>query len=54
MTVALIDNSVLSEYRTRNHVAVAIQKIEFLESILKKFQIRIDHAFGRKIGSHFW
>lgn len=44
MTVALIDNSVLSEYRTCNHVAVATQKIEFLESILKKFQISIDHA----------
>lgn len=44
MTVALIDNSILSEYRTCNHVAVDSQKIEFLESILKKFQIRIDRA----------
>lgn len=44
MTVALIDNSILSEYRTCNHVAVASQKIEFLESILKKFQISIDYA----------
>ena len=44
MTVALIDNSILSEYRTCNHVAVDAQKIEFLESILKKFQISIDYA----------
>jgi hypothetical protein len=44
MTLALIDNSILSEYRTCNHVAIATQKIEFLESILKKFQISIDHA----------
>ena len=44
MTVAVIDNSILSEYRTCNHATVASQKIEFLESILKKFQISIDHA----------
>ena len=39
------DTSVLSEFRNGNTVLVCSKKIEFIDSVLKKFQLNIEDAF---------